>query len=129
RDVRVPRGWQDQRILLRFDAATHAAVVYVNDDEVGAHVGGYTPFDVDITDRVAPGEQFRLTVAVDNRLTNETIPPGTVSERPDGTATQTYLHDFYNYAGLARSVRLHSRPAAHISDITVVTDFEASTGR
>ena len=49
RDVRVPRGWHDDQILLRFDAATHAARVYVDDQLVGEHVGGYTPFDVDLT--------------------------------------------------------------------------------
>ena len=55
REVRVPRGWHDDRILLRFDAATHAARVYVDDRLVGEHVGGYTPFDVDVTDLVVGG--------------------------------------------------------------------------
>ncbi|MBE1878291.1 beta-glucuronidase [Myceligenerans pegani] len=129
REVRVPRGWGNQRVLIRFDAATHAANVYVNDLRVGEHVGGYTPFDVDVTDHVTAGETFRLTVAVDNRLTRETIPPGTVATGPDGTRSQKYLHDFYNYAGLARSVRLHSVPRTHVSDVTVVTGYEGSTGR
>ena len=64
REVRVPRGWREDRILLRFDAATHAARVYVDDRLVGEHVGGYTPFDVDLTDLVIAGDSFRLTVAV-----------------------------------------------------------------
>src|SRR5689334_15515646 len=29
--VRVPRGWRAERIVLRFDAATHSAVVWVGD--------------------------------------------------------------------------------------------------
>src|SRR5690606_15318175 len=129
REVRVPRGWEGERILVRFDAATHAAKVYANDALVGEHIGGYTPFDVDVTDHVAAGEVFRLTVAVDNRLTFDTIPPGIVTENPDGTMSQEYKHDFYNYAGLARSVCLHSLPQTHIEDITVVTDYEGTTGR
>ena len=129
REVRVPRGWAGERILVRFDAATHAAKVYANDALVGEHIGGYTPFDVDVTDHVAAGEAFRLTVAVDNRLTFDTIPPGIVTENPDGTTSQEYKHDFYNYAGLARSVRLHSMPQTHIEDITVVTDYDGTTGR
>ena len=32
--VRVPRGWAGQRVVLRFDSATHAAVVWVGDTEV-----------------------------------------------------------------------------------------------
>ena len=79
RTVRVPRGWGDDDVLLRFDAATHAARVYVDDELVGEHVGGYTPFDIDITDRVPAGGEFRLTVAVSGDLSNETIPPGRVT--------------------------------------------------
>ena len=124
RHARVPRGWTDDRILLRFDAATHAARVYVDDALVGEHVGGYTPFDVDITNRVRAGEEFRLTVAVSGDLTNETIPPGKIEIGQDGRAKQTYFHDFYNYAGLARSVWLYSTPKASITDVTVVTSFD-----
>src|SRR3954464_2244950 len=48
RDVRIPRGWQDERMALRFDAASHRAVVWLNDHQVAQHEGGYTPFDADI---------------------------------------------------------------------------------
>ena len=128
REVRVPRGWQEDRILLRFDAATHAARVYVDDQLVGEHVGGYTPFDVDLTDLVHAGGSFRLTVAVSGDLTNETVPPGKIEVGMDGRRRQTYFHDFYNYAGLARSVWLYSTPSIHVDDVTVVTGFDGDTG-
>ncbi|KQP01369.1 beta-glucuronidase [Leifsonia sp. Leaf264] len=128
REVRVPRGWSEERILLRFDAATHAARVYVDDELVGEHVGGYTPFDLDITDRVHAGDAFRLTVAVSGDLSNETIPPGKIEVGMDGRRKQVYFHDFFNYAGLARSVWLHSVPRVSIDDVTVVTAFEGTTG-
>lgn len=128
RTVQVPRGWTGERILLRFDAATHSAKVYVDDQLVGGHVGGYTPFDIDVTDAVTPGTAFRLTVAVSPDLTNVTIPPGKIEVGMTGRKTQTYFHDFYNYAGLARSVSLYSLPPVHVDDVTVVTDFEGSTG-
>lgn len=128
RTVQVPRGWTGERILLRFDAATHTAKVYVDDLLVGGHVGGYTPFDIDITDAVKPGSAFRLTVAVSPDLTNVTIPPGKIEIGMTGGKTQTYFHDFYNYAGLARSVSLYSLPQVHVDDVTVVTEFEGSTG-
>ncbi|PPF80601.1 beta-glucuronidase [Pseudoclavibacter sp. RFBJ3] len=128
REVRVPRGWANERVLLRFDAATHAARVYVGDQLVGKHVGGYTPFDIDITDLAPAGSAFRLTVAVSGDLTNETIPPGKIEVGFDGKRKQTYFHDFYNYAGLARSVSLHSVPVRSISDVTVRTTFEDKVG-
>jgi beta-glucuronidase len=128
RTVRVPRGWADERVVLRFGAATHAAAVYVDDTLVAEHVGGYTPFEADLTGVVKAGEEFRLTVGVDNRLTNTTIPPGTVTTDSDGRQSQSYLHDFFNYAGLARSVRLYSTPKYHIDDITITTDLSGAEG-
>lgn len=128
REVRVPRGWAGERVVLRFGSVTHAAAVYVNDQLVAEHVGGYTPFDADLTGIVAPGEEFRLTVGVDNRLTHLTIPPGTVDTLPDGRLKQTYHHDFYNYAGIARPVKLYSTPLVYVDDITVVTAIDGTAG-
>ena len=128
RDVQVPRGWRDERINIRVDAATHEGIVFVNGIKVAEHVGGYTPFEADITGLVKAGEVFRLTIAVNNELTPETIPPGRVEVTDDGRRQQKYLHDFYNYAGLHRSIRLFSTPSVRVEDITVNTSFEGVTG-
>jgi beta-glucuronidase len=128
RTVRVPRGWANERVFVRVDAATHAGRVYVGEQLVAEHVGGYTPFEADITDLVRPGDEFRLTIGVDNTLTNETIPPGTVEVTPTGARRQRYLHDFFNYAGLARSVAIYSAPANRVEDLTVTTEIDGTTG-
>ncbi|MFI7708717.1 beta-glucuronidase [Nonomuraea sp. NPDC049480] len=129
RQVRVPRGWAGERVVLRVDAATHQGQVYVDDVLVAEHVGGYTPFEADITEHVRAGQEFRLTIGVNNELTDTTIPPGTITVTADGRRRQTYLHDFYNYAGLARSVWLCSRPAVHVEDITIVTGLDETIGK
>jgi len=121
--VRVPRGWTGQRVVLRFDAATHRAVVWVDDAEVVAHEGGYTPFEADVTAHVRPGQQVRITVVVDNRLTWHSLPPGIVEN-----GRQTYFHDFFNYAGLHRSVWLYSTPRSYIDDLTVVPGLAGTAG-
>jgi beta-glucuronidase len=128
RTVRVPRGWAGERVVVRVDAATHEGVVYVGDTEVARHVGGYLPFEADVTDYVEAGQEFRLTIGVNNELTMETIPPGVIEIGADGTRRQKYFHDFYNYAGLARSVWLSSRPQVHVEDVTVVTELDGTTG-
>jgi len=128
RDVFVPQGWDTKRTVIRFDAATHHGKVYVNDVLVVEHVGGYTPFEADISDHVEPGTSFRLTVGVDNELSIHTIPPGHVNVVDSGKRRQSYHHDFFNYAGLARSVWLTGIPETRVDDITVTTDLDGSAG-
>jgi len=128
RKVRVPRGFAGQQVFVRADSATHTGIIFVNGKKVAEHTGGYMPFEADITDLVSAGHEVLLTIAVSNILTNETIPPGRVVTRDNGVKQQTYLHDFYNYAGLARSVWLYSAPQTRVVDVTVITDFEGSTG-
>lgn len=128
REVRVPRHLGSDRLVLRFGSATHCAIVWVDDTEVMRHVGGYLPFEADITDHISGKETFRLTVAVDNRLEWTSIPPGYVKTDSTGKRVQTYFHDFYNYAGIHRSVKLYTRPETYVKDITVVTEIEGTAG-
>jgi hypothetical protein len=117
----VPRGWDGQRIVVRFDAATHRATAWVGDTQVVEHEGGYTPFEADVTEHVRAGEEARVTVVVNNELSWTSIPPGFVQELDDGRRAQQYFHDFFNYAGLHRSVWLHATPRTRIGDVTVIT--------
>ncbi|MFE7505380.1 beta-glucuronidase [Promicromonospora sp. NPDC057488] len=126
-DVWVPRGWAGQRTVLYFESATHRATVWVNGIEVVRHEGGYLPFEADISEHVEPGTAARVTVEVDNTLTFQSVPPGVVLDTPHGKR-QKYWHDFFNYAGIHRSVWLSSTPAAHLTDLTVVTDLDSAAG-
>jgi len=126
--ARIPPGWRGQRIVLRFDAATHSAVVWVGDTQVAEHEGGYTPFEADVTDLVEPGGEVRITAVVSNVLTWHTIPPGYVTETVDGRRRQQVLYDFFNYAGLHRTVWLYATPRSYVADVTVVTGLDGSTG-
>ncbi|MDO5721719.1 MAG: beta-glucuronidase [Actinomycetaceae bacterium] len=128
RQAHVPRNLGQDRLVLRFGSATHAATVWVDENEVMTHEGGYLPFEADITDYVTPGQSFRITVAVDNRLNWQTIPPGYIFKDTKGRDVQRYMHDFYNYAGIHRSVLLYTRPAGYVEDVTVVTDIDGSDG-
>ncbi|ABW12661.1 Beta-glucuronidase [Parafrankia sp. EAN1pec] len=125
--VRVPRGWAGQRVVLRFDSATHRAVVWVDDVEVASHEGGYTPFEADITAYARPGREIRVTAVVNNELTWQSVPPGVVEDTPSGRR-QNYFHDFFNYAGLHRPVWLYCTSPDHIDDITVVTGLDGAVG-
>jgi beta-glucuronidase len=125
--VRVPRGWDGRRTVLYFESATHRATVWVNDVEVASHEGGYTPFEADITGHIRAGDEARVTVVIDNTLSFQSIPPGVIEDSPAGPR-QRYWHDFFNYAGIHRPVWLYQTGPAHLTDITVVTGLDGSTG-
>ena len=125
--ARVPPGWRGERIVLRFDSVTHRAVVWVDETQVAEHEGGYTPFESEITELVEPGAEMRITVAVNNVLSWQSIPPGYVEDTPDGPR-QRYFHDFFNYAGIHRPVWLYRTPTSYVGDVTVLTDLDGSVG-
>lgn len=120
----VPKGFKDERIVLRFGSVTHQAQVYVDDTLVASHEGGYTPFEADLTSLVKSGEKHRLSVKVNNELSWESIPPGNVIQGRAGHKKQYYFHDFFNYAGIHRSVYLYSTPKVYVEDITTYTTLE-----
>jgi beta-glucuronidase len=127
RTVRIPRSWDGQRVTLYVESATHHATVWVDGVEVATHSGGYLPFEADLTAHVTAGQEALVTVCVNNVLTFQTIPPGVVEDTPTGPK-QVYWHDFYNYAGLHRTVWLAASSPVHVEDVTVTTDVEGSTG-
>lgn len=129
---------EGQSVILRFDAATHAADVYLNGKPLGSHFGGFLPFEFDVTALLRPGENL-LTVAVDNRINSSTLPVGNdagtafmgsdnanvpaVAEAKRHARKQNLPNfDFFNFAGLNRHVELYTTPAdAYIADIAVTT--------
>lgn len=62
-----------KRILLKFVGAFQKAVVVLNGKQIGEHRGGYTPFLVELTGNIRPG-QNHLIVCVDN-LWDATLAP------------------------------------------------------
>lgn len=127
----VPAPWQGRRIMLRVDSATHHAEMWVNGESVATHKGGYLPFEADVGDKLRYGSENRVTLVVSNVLDGTTLPPGRVEtvKHPWGTVTtQCQSHDFFNYAGLHRPVRLYTTPTIHIDDVTVETTLEGRDG-
>lgn len=62
RTLRVEKA-QGERIILHFGAVDQACKVWVNKKAVFRHVGGYLPFEIDITKEAVDGENV-LTVLV-----------------------------------------------------------------
>ncbi len=109
RDVFVPATWAGQRMVLRFGSVTHSAHVYINGRHCVTNQGGFLPFEAEVSRQLKLGESNRITVAVDNRLSWQTLPVGEIktyndADHPPGYVIQDYHFDFFNYAGIHRSV-------------------------
>lgn len=125
REFSVPTALQNDHVILRFGSVTHEAWVYVNGEEVSHHKGGFTPFEADITDLLQKGKNL-LTVHVSNLLDYSTLPVGNYSESKDEDGKIVHHvdenFDFFNYAGIHRPVKLYTRPATYIEDITITPE-------
>lgn len=132
REFFVPVSWQDKRVVIRVGSACHKSILYVNGQEVASYKGGYLPYEADVTDIVHFDKPNRVTVSIDNILDNTTLPPGTIKTLKDSKGKdyriQEYQHDFFNYSGLHRPVRVYCTPKRYIDDISVVTEVRGKTG-
>ena len=52
----LPALYAGQRIILRFDAVTHSARVFLDGQLICTHRGGFLPFEADLTDLLLPGK-------------------------------------------------------------------------
>lgn len=135
RDFYVPELLMDQRMLLRFEAVTNEAKVYINGELLCEHKGGYLPFEAEINGKAKEGRNL-LTVAVGNIIDYTTLPVGgeyammgglmgTGSERSQKPQNNPNF-DFFNYCGITRPVKLYTTPACYIEDISVTSRVEWS---
>ena len=60
REFRLPEGFRKERVLLHFGAVDQECTVYLNDVELGSHVGGYLPFSFDVTNLLQEENTLRL---------------------------------------------------------------------
>ena len=111
RTLRLPQEWQGRRIVLRVDAASKAATLFVNGHEVGSHAGGYTAFAFDITPYLDFGADNALLFRVDNA--REDIPP--------------ISGDFTFFGGIYRDVWLTALAPCHFDGDYATDGVRVST--
>ena len=95
---------QDVRTLLYFGAVNYDCHVYVNSRHVGRHIGGFTPFNYDISDLLKEGENT-IIVKVDNKRHAEDVP--------------TQIFDWWNYGGITRDVKLVKVTPVYLEDYSL----------
>ena len=107
RHFSLPEALNGRRVFLHFDGVMVGAAPVVNGHALPKHLGGYLPFQHEIT-RLLRANGNVLAVALDSRWSN-TPPEGS----PRGTASVDYLEP----GGIPRPVSLRVVPGIFISDV------------
>lgn len=115
----VPAAWQGSRVVVRFGSITHRASVYCNGQQITSHEGGFLPVVADLTGAILPGQENTLVVLANNELNETSIPCGATKVCADGSKLAKPYFDFFNYAGIQRSVQLCCLPKESVEDYTV----------
>ncbi|WP_328443799.1 glycoside hydrolase family 2 protein [Amycolatopsis sp. NBC_00438] len=125
--VEIPDDWRGDRVLLHFGAVDQKAQVWVNNQLVATHEGGYTAFSADITDVLRSAGPQELTVRAEDRTDIEPFPVGKQRNAPGGIC-------YTASSGIWQTVWLEPVPAARVErleltpDLTGVTVFPQVTG-
>ncbi|MDW5594963.1 glycoside hydrolase family 2 TIM barrel-domain containing protein [Conexibacter stalactiti] len=110
KDFRLPasRTARTDRWIVRFEAVNFRATIWLNGRKLGEHIGGYTPFELELPNLNAKGVN-RLVIRADNR---RAIPEGIVSQPIPATG-------WWNYGGLQREVYLRKVDRLDLTDVQV----------
>ena len=97
----------DNLSFLYFGAVSYRCRIYLNGKEIGQHEGGFTPFQIDVTNAIKEKDNF-LAVEVNNTRQVDAIP--------------AMAFDWWNYGGITRDVFLVSTPKVFIEDYFIQLD-------
>ena len=120
RSFSIPKDWEGKNVLLHFGAVDWQAEVYVNDQQVGEHRGGYDPFSFDITPYLKKSGKQTVKVKVQDATDNGFQPRG----------KQCIINTGIWYtpvSGIWQTVWLEPVAPAHIENYYVVSDVDKNT--
>lgn len=123
RSFRVPEMWKNREILLHFGAVDYRCRVFVNGHLVGAHVGGQTPFTLNVTPFLTWSEE-ELRVEVEDPLRDETIARG--KQNWEGVPRFIW---YTPSTGIWQSVWLEPVEKTHIEWVHFTPDIDEGTVR
>ena len=118
RTFQVPSTWKGKEILLHFGAVDWQADVFVDDVLIGSHVGGYTPFSLNVTPYLsAKSATHKLVVRVWDPSDKGYQPRGKQVSNPEGIW-------YTPVTGIWQTVWLEPVNASHITAIKAIPDVD-----
>lgn len=110
----INNPYKGGRTILHFEGAGQNTEVYVYNTKVGAHVGGYDEWFVDITQAV---EDFKKTDAFNKQFTGKIPVEIRCDNSRDVERIPSQLSDFNIYGGIYRYLNLVYQPAIAIDNL------------
>jgi hypothetical protein len=108
--------WGEARVFLCFGAVHYRATVFLDGRRLGAHTGGHTPFEFDLTELIPPGGAAILTVEVEAPADQSYLPHGKQRSIPrddyDGVC-------FTPTSGIWQPVWLEARGRTYVADLRI----------
>ncbi|QDU32845.1 Beta-galactosidase [Poriferisphaera corsica] len=117
RKINLHKPMDDQRILIHFGAIDWHAKIYVNDQYIGEHRGGFVPFSFDITHALNNTSAQTITIRVYDPTNSDSQARGKQIHKPHGI--------FYTSAsGIWQTVWLEKVPQEYIQSIKIIPDLD-----
>ncbi|WP_281613077.1 sugar-binding domain-containing protein [Flammeovirga sp. SubArs3] len=118
-EFEVPAGWKGKNIAIQFGAVNYISEVYLNDEVVGYHKGGFTPFEFRVNKTIKAGEKNTLIVRV--------VSPVLYSDKViDGIGPhQTPMWRGALTGGIWQDVSLRATDAYVVDDVFIQTDYKS----
>lgn len=130
KEIELPTEWikgireKEERIVIHFGAVDYKTTVYINGKEAAIHVGGYSSFQVDITEWIDVIEKNVITLCVEDDVRSKAQPAGKQSAEYESFGC------FYTRTtGIWQTVWLERLPKNHIASIKLYPDVENTSVR
>lgn len=109
---------ENKKTILHFGAVDQIAEIYINQENIYTHVGGYLPFEIDITKYVQEGIND-ITVCVQDKSEHGYHAKGKQRLKRGGM--------YYTaQSGIWQTVWIEEVPLTYIKDVKIVPDFDHS---
>lgn len=116
REITIPPNWSGSRVFAVFGAVDWESTVWLDGKQVAYNVGGYTPFEAELTSHIEAGTTHTLTVRVVDR---------TEHTQPVGKQVNWYTRT----SGIWQTAYLEARGAAYIHNAHIATTLPKELGQ